>query len=284
MWRAYYRLTKPGIIYGNVFTTVAGFLFASELRIDPVLLIAVVAGMALVIAGACVFNNVIDRDIDARMERTKDRATVTGLITVPTALAYGGVLSLAGFTALLFHTNLPTTLVALTGFVTYVFLYSFSKRITRLHTLIGSISGAVPILAGYVAVTAHIDSAGIILFLILVLWQMPHFYSIAFYRLHEYAAAGIPLLPSVKGAHLTKIVILAYIIVFVLAESSLTLLGYTGFVYLGVVLAFGVSWLVRALKGFSAADDTEWGKSLFFFSINVLMAFSIALALSPILP
>lgn len=284
MWRAYYMLTKPGIVYGNLFTVLAGFLFASRLHIEPVLLISVLAGMAFIIAASCVFNNVIDRDVDAKMERTKDRAVVTGVVSVGRALIYGSILGMLGVVTLLFHVNVRTLGVALVGTVVYVLIYTYSKRVTRIHTLIGSISGAVPIVAGYSAYTNSIDTAAIILFFIMVLWQMPHFYAIALYRAHEYAAAGIPLLPSIKGAYITKVVITVYIVAFVCAETTLTLLGYTGFSYLALVLFFGVAWLLKALRGFRALDDVQWGKSVFFFSLNVLLAFCGGIAFGTLLP
>ncbi len=280
----YYRLTKPGIVYGNLFTVLAGYLFAARTSVSPVVLIAVLIGMALVIGGACVFNNVIDRDIDAKMERTQNRATVTGTISVRRALVFGMLLSICGGMILLFHTNPLTAAVGCAGFIAYVLIYSFSKRVTRTHTLIGSISGAVPILAGYTASTGRIDDAGIVLFLSMVLWQMPHFYSIALYRLNEYAAAGIPLLPSEKGAYLTKIVITVYIAAFILAELSLTVLGYTGYTYCVVVLFFGMSWLARALRGFSVPDDAVWAKELFLYSLKVLIAFCAAITFGALLP
>lgn len=278
MLRAYYRLTKPGIIYGNLYTAIAGYLFGSLLQISWPVFGAAMLGIALVIAGACVFNNILERDIDAKMERTKDRATATGRITVPRASAFGALLSLFGFTMLYLYVNVLTVLVVLMGFVVYVVVYGYAKRVTRSHTLIGSIAGAVAITAGYTAATNTIDTKAVLIFLILVLWQMPHFYAIAIYRLREYSAAGIPLLPSAVGARTTKVIIAVYIAAFVGAESLLTILGYTGYTYLAVVLGFGIAWFVRALQGFSAEDDELWARQLFFFSIQVLLAFCVALS------
>ncbi len=278
MVRAYYRLAKPGIVYGNLYTLIAGYLFGSHLSIDWWILAASMLGISLVIAGACVFNNVLERDLDAKMERTRERATVTGVISVPHALAYGGLLSLFGFATLFLYVNTLSGIVALVGFIVYVFMYGYAKRVTRTHTLIGSIAGAVSITAGYTAATNTIDTAGILLFCIMVLWQMPHFYAIAIYRLRDYTAAGIPLLPSVAGIRATKIAIVVYIVAFVIAQSLLTVLGYTGYTYLAVVLGFGIAWFVRALRGFAATDDELWAKRLFFFSINVLLAFCVALS------
>lgn len=281
---AYYRLTKPGIIYGNLYTVLAGYLFASQLEISWPVLAAAMLGMALVIAGGCVFNNVLDRDIDAKMERTRTRATVTGAISVPQATAFGSLLALFGLTTLYLWVNPLTALVALTGLFFYVVVYGYAKRVTRTHTLIGSIAGAVPITAGYTAAMNALDTAAVLLFFILVLWQMPHFYAIAMYRLREYAAAGIPLLPVAVGARTTKIIIAVYIAAFVVAESLLTLLGYTGYTYLAVVLGFGSAWFVRAMRGFTAANDELWAKQLFFFSITVLLAFCAGISFGGLVP
>ncbi len=281
---AYYRLTKPGIIYGNLYTVLAGYLFASQLEISWPVLAAAMLGMALVIAGGCVFNNVLDRDIDAKMERTRTRATVTGAISVPQATAFGSLLALFGLTTLYLWVNPITALVALTGLFFYVVVYGYAKRVTRTHTLIGSIAGAVPITAGYTAAMNALDTAAVLLFFILVLWQMPHFYAIAMYRLREYATAGIPLLPAAVGARTTKIIIAVYIAAFVAAESLLTLLGYTGYTYLAVVLGFGSAWFVRAMRGFTAAEDELWAKQLFFFSITVLLAFCAGISFGGLVP
>ncbi len=279
MIRAYYRLTKPGIIYGNLYTAVAGYLFGSMLAISWPVFGAAMLGIALVIAGACVFNNILERDIDAKMERTKDRATVTGRIAITHAVTFGALLSLFGFTMLYLFVNVLTTLVVLLGFVVYVIVYGHAKRVTHSHTLIGSVAGAVAITAGYTAATNTIDTAAFLLFVTLVLWQMPHFYAIAIYRAREYAAAGIPLLPTIVGARRTKIIIAVYIAAFVCAEAMLTVFGYTGYTYLAIVLGFGLAWFVRAVQGFGADDTEHWAQHLFYFSIKVLLAFCVALVL-----
>ena len=279
MFRTYYKLTKPGIVYGNVFTVIAGFLFASKLQFSLVTLLAVIAGMAFVIAGSCVFNNVMDRNIDAQMERTRSRALVTGEIAVRNALLYGGALFMLGVSLLTLYTNALTAGVALFGAVFYVLIYGYAKRVSQLGTIVGSVSGAVPILAGYTAYSSSIGTPGILLFIILVLWQMPHFYAIAIYRLRDYEAAGIPVLPATIGVHKTKIAIIAYIVVFLFAEATLFVVGEVGYVYLILVGGFGIAWLARAWSGLHASDDVAWAKGVFLFSIRVLVAFSVAISI-----
>ncbi len=283
MVRAYYKLIKPGIVYENLFTVLAGYLFATHFHISWSVLIGALLGMGCVIAGSCVLNNILDRGIDSKMARTKERGTVTGAISLPSALVFASVLLLCGIGLLYSFTNLLTLCVALIGAFFYVVVYGAAKRWNRTHTLVGSIAGAVPIVSGYTAATGVIGVPGFILFVILVLWQMPHFYAIALYRADEYRAAGIPLLPDVAGPYLTKMVMVTYIVGFVIAEVSLTVLGYTGYTYLAVVLGFGIAWFFRAVQGFKAADDVEWAKQQFYFSIKVLTWFCIALAVGSVL-
>lgn len=282
--KTYYRLTKPGIVYGNLMFAAAGFLLAADGHIKFGLLLAALGGQALVIASACVFNNIIDRDVDSRMARTKKRAMVQKTIPLAAALAYGSILGIIGFSLLSLFTNWLTVLVVLTGFIVYVFIYAAAKRWNEQGTLIGSVSGSVPPVAGYVAVTDHLDGGALLLFLILTFWQMPHFYAIATYRLKEYRAAGLPVLTVKRGIRAAKIQAVIYIIGFIIVSALLSLYGYTGYVYLVVMLGLGLAWLRLALKGFWAKDDNKWGKQVFLFSLLITVVFSSLLALNAWLP
>jgi len=282
--RAYYRLTKPGIVYGNDLTAAGGFLLASRSHIDFGLLLAMLVGLSLVIASACVFNNYIDRDIDKKMSRTKNRALVSGQISGPAALSFASVLLIFGVLILGFFTNLLTMLIALAAVFAYVVLYGIGKRRTVHGTLIGTVSGAAPPVVGYVAANGHLDGASLILYLILVCWQMPHFYAIAMYRLKDYKAAGLPVLPAVKGMRRTKLEILVYTFLFVLAVVALSAAGYTGLSFLVVMSGLGLYWLWRGLSGFNAKDDAKWGRQMFGFSLIVLLSLSIMLSIGTRLP
>ncbi|HSH55271.1 MAG TPA: UbiA family prenyltransferase, partial [Candidatus Limnocylindrales bacterium] len=168
MFKTYYQLTKPGIIYGNLLTAIGGFLYASEGRIDILLLLALAVGMSLVIASGCVFNNYLDRDIDAKMQRTQKRALVSAEISTQNALIYGAVLGISGAAILALYTNLTTLLLGIVGFVSYVGLYTYLKRRTIHGTLIGTIPGATPLIAGYTAVNGQLGLDALLLFLIMV--------------------------------------------------------------------------------------------------------------------
>jgi protoheme IX farnesyltransferase len=282
--KTYYRLTKPGIIYGNLMFAAAGFLLAADGHIDFGLLAAALGGQAFVIAAACVFNNVIDRGIDSRMARTKKRALVKKTVSVPSALIYGTVLGVIGFSLLILFTNWLTVGIILAAFIIYVGVYAVAKRRSVQGTVVGSLAGSAPPVAGYCAVTDHFDGGALLLFLILTFWQMPHFYAIATYRLKDYRSAGLPVLTVKKGIKAAKRQIVAYIIAFIAAAVLLNVYGYTGYTYLIVMLALGLAWLRLGFMGFRTDNDAKWGKQVFLFSLLITVTFSILLSVNAWLP
>jgi protoheme IX farnesyltransferase len=278
----YYYLTKPGIVYGNLINALAGFLLACRWHINLNLLLATIFGIGLVIGSACVFNNYIDRDIDRKMLRTKKRALARGTISGSSALIYGLILGLTGFYLLSVATNLITVLLGLIGFADYVVIYTLSKRRFTQGTLLGSISGAIPPAAGYTAVTGHFNFEALLLFLILVLWQMPHFYCIAVYRYEDYKSAGIPVLPVSKSINLTRKRIMFYILAFTIAAMCLTFFGYTGYIYLVAVTFIGAFWLGLGFKSYKM-DEKAWARRMFFISLVVICALSLMISIGNIL-
>ncbi len=279
MIKAYYQLTKPGIIYGNAINAIAGFLLASKGHFKLSLFIFVLIGESLVVASACVYNNYIDRDVDTKMSRTKKRSMAVREIPVKKALVYAAVLGTVGFSVLIIHTNWLTTLIGLVGFVDYIVLYSYSKRHSIYGTIVGSISGATPPIAGYCAVTNHFDVAAVILFITFALWQMPHFYAIAMRRFSDYKAAEIPVLPVVKGMYITKINILVYIAAFTISAATLTAFGYTGYPYLVVILILGLTWLGIGIRNFKKLENKMWGRKMFLFSLIVVLLLDVMISL-----
>lgn len=272
--RAYYQLTKPGIIQGNLLTAVGGFFLASKGSIDIGTLLGLLAGMALVIGASCVFNSYMDRAIDALMQRTKSRATVSGILRTQSILIYGTMLALIGVLVLLLLTNWLTLMLGLIGFVSYVAVYTPAKHRTAYATLIGTVPGAIPPVAGYAAAGGKLDAGALLLFVILVCWQVPHFYAIAIRRKAEYEAAGVPVWPSVYGITSTKIQIVLFSIMFILSSVLLVAFKYVGYSFL-MITGMGLWWTYLCLKGFRAADDIKWAKSVFLFSLLILPAFSI---------
>lgn len=279
VFKDYYQLIKPGIIRGNAITATAGFLLAARGNVDIGLFWAMLGGLSFIIASACVFNNYIDRGIDKKMQRTKKRALAQGNISVISALVYGTVLGIAGVVLLTKYTNPLTLWLALFGFFAYVVLYGLAKRHTVHGTVVGSISGAIPPVVGYAAVSGSVDTASFILFLILIFWQMPHFYAIAIYRQKDYESAKIPVLPIIDGHQATKIQMLLYIAAFTLTASLLTLLGYASYIFLVVVLALGARWFWLGLGGFKVTDDDKWARKMFGFSLIVISLLCTTLAI-----
>ena len=284
MLRTYYLLTKPGIIFGNLITMTAGFLLGSRSDPDLGLFLATLAGLGLIIASACVFNNYIDRDIDKKMKRTKKRALASGLVSGRSALLFGTTLGISGVAILKAYTNDVALVLALIGFFVYVVMYGFWKRRSTIGTVVGSISGAIPPVVGYCAASNNFDTGALIFFLILVLWQMPHFYSIAMYRRDDYAKAGIPALPVKKGMEVTKIHILIFIVAYIVVVACLTLFDYTGNTYLVVGVVLGLIWLGYGIAGFKTDDDIKWARKMFRVSLIVLSITSVMIGLDSLLP
>lgn len=286
MIKQYLQVTKPGIIFGNLISVIGGFLLASQGNIDYRLFFIALLGVSLVVASGCVFNNVIDRDIDHKMERTKNRVLVKGLISAKVSLVYAILLGIAGFAALYIGANPLAMWLAVMGFIVYVGIYSlYMKRNSVYGTLIGSLSGAAPPVIGYCAVTGHFDAGALILLAIFSLWQMPHSYAIAIFRFKDYQAANIPVLPVVKGISVAKNHITIYIVAFMVATLMLTLGGYAGYKYLAVAAAVSLYWLGMALSGYKTeVDDRLWARKLFVFSIVAIIALSVMMSVDFITP
>lgn len=267
----------------NVMTAAAGFLLASKWHINWPLFLALLFGSTLVIASACVWNNLIDRELDRKMLRTKKRALPSGKVSIRSASILAALLGALGFW-ILFYTNWLTVAIIAIAYFSYVVVYGFAKRRTIHSTLIGTVPGAASLVAGYIAVTNYLDSAAIILFLIMVAWQMAHFYAISIYRLQDYTAAGVPVMPAKKGLRSTKLQMLFYIVLFVDAAILLTIAGYTGYIYLIAVEFLGIYWIWKAVQGFRTRDNEAWARDVFKFSLVVLLALSVLLSVGSVLP
>ena len=282
--KIYYTLAKPGIIYGNAITAIGGFFLAAAGHASFSVFVAMLVGISLVMASGCVFNNYLDRGIDALMARTKKRSLVSGEVSGQNALIYATILGILGSLILLLGTNLLTCFLGLFGLFMYVVVYAIGKRRSVHGTLIGSIAGAVPAVVGYCAVSNRFDLGALLLFLLMAIWQMPHFYAIAMYRLNDYAAASIPVLPSVKGMQATRMQIMIYITFFILINTLLTLFGYTHYLYLIIMTSLVAAWLVVGIRRFKLDSDPVWGRKMFRYSLVIITGFSIMIAVGPLLP
>ncbi|WP_226666163.1 heme o synthase [Metabacillus litoralis] len=282
VWKEFLALIKVGIVNSNAITTFTGIWLALYFsgkgfltNIDIVLFTMI--GSSLVIAGSCAINNYYDRDIDHLMERTKDRPTVTGKMNPIHALWIGIFLLTIGITFMLM-TTLTATLISLVGVVTYVFLYTmWSKRLYTINTVIGSVSGAVPPLIGWAAIDANLSVIAWVLFLIMFIWQPPHFLALAMRRTEEYRAANIPMLPVVHGFDITKRQIMVWIVCLLPLPFYLYELGI-GFVILATLLNIG--WIVMGIKNFKNKEqEMKWATKMFVYSINYLTILFVSMVL-----
>ena len=219
------------------------------------------------------------------MERTKKRPLVAGEVSGRGALLFSILLGVSGFGLLLATAHPLVTVVGLIGYIDYVWLYgAWSKRKSIHGTLVGSISGATPILAGYVAVSQQIDIGAVLVFTVLFLWQMPEFYSIAIYRLREYQAANVPVISVIKGVDTTKRQILGYTIAFVLTSLLLSIFGYTGIVYLVLMGLAGGYWIWWGVKGLQTDQADAWAKKMFHLALYILLLFCLLISIDAFLP
>ncbi|WP_400162546.1 heme o synthase [Brevibacillus sp. TJ4] len=282
-WRDYVQVTKPGITISNSMTTFAALWLASFGFPDWKLAILTLVGTALIIMSGCVLNNYYDRDLDLKMKRTMNRAIANGRISTRNALLLGIGLLLAGLAVLAVYANPLAAVWGLIGHIFYVLIYTPMKRVTTLNTVIGGVSGAVPPVIGWVAVTGTMDFAAWLLFLILFLWQPPHFLALAMMKTEEYRAGNLPMLPVVKGFAETKRQMFLWAAVLFPASLLLFLHANVGYFYLIVMAIMGLVYIVLLYKGFSAKDDMAWAKKLFGYSILYLTAFCAVIVISTML-
>ncbi|TPG68022.1 protoheme IX farnesyltransferase [Brevibacillus laterosporus] len=265
-------LTKPGLLRLNVFAVVAGFWVASKWSVDWLAMVWVLIGSTFMIASACVINNYWDRELDQKMERTKNRVMPTERLKPNFALAYGIMLGIIGTGLLFTLVNAVTGWLALLGWFVYIVIYTiWLKRSSTWSTSIGGISGAMPPVIGYCAVTNQVDIGAWLLFALLFLWQPAHFWSLGIRRVEEYRAAGFPLLPVVKGIKRTKLQMIPYVLLLIPAVILMFYYGYVGGIFLAVSVFGGVIWLVHTLWGLYVKDDENWAKTNFIISINYLL-------------
>jgi len=274
-------LIKVGIVNSNAITTFTGLWLAlhfSEMRffanLDIVFLTLI--GSSLIIAGSCSLNNYIDRDIDPLMERTKGRPTVTGRVQ-PAKVAFLGFAFIGIGSVLLFMTTVTAGIIGLIGVFSYVVLYSmWSKRLYVSNTIVGSISGAVPPLIGWAAVDANLSIMAWVLFLIMFIWQPPHFYALAMRRAEEYRAASIPMLPVVKGFDRTKKSIMLWITALLPLPFLLFDLGIP---FLILATALNIGWLFLGVYARKFKDDIKWAKLMFVYSLQYLTILFVAMVI-----
>jgi heme o synthase len=262
----YVALTKPGIMALLLVTTLGAMLIASQATPAFGLVLLTMLGGVLTAGGANVLNCYIDRDIDARMPRTRKRGTANGRISPVAALTFGIALTVAGFLVLGLWVNWLAAFLALAGNFYYVFIYTlWLKRSTPHNIVIGGAAGAVPPLVGWAAVTGTLAAPAWILFAIIFYWTPPHFWALALLKQGEYGRVGVPMLPVVAGEMETRRQIFMYTIMLAAVSLLLAPFGMSWIYLLGAIVLGG--WFLKLAWQLLTDPSKALARKTFFYSI-----------------
>ena len=273
----FYALTKPRVVSLIVFTAVIGMFLATPGMVPVRILLAATLGIALVAGAAAAVNCLVEQKIDALMARTRFRPLPRGQITTLETLMFSGAVGGIGL-ALLYHgVNALTMWLTLATFVGYAVVYTvILKPMTPQNIVIGGASGAMPPILGWAAVTGDVTPQALTLFLIIFAWTPPHFWALALYRKHEYARAGVPMLPVTHGDHFTRLHVLLYTIVLLGCSVLPFVSRLSGLPYLAAALVLDAWFLFYAIKIYTDYSDAL-ARRTFRFSILYLTLIFVAL-------
>jgi protoheme IX farnesyltransferase len=247
----YIELTKPRITWLILMSTAIGFYFglAKPSSIQWMVLLHTVLGTGLIASGTAALNQWYERGADAKMRRTMGRPIPTGRVTARRALAFGVLLSIAGFVELWLGANLLTALLGAFTLITYLFAYTPLKQRSKHSTTVGAIPGAMPPLIGFAAAAGTLTAEAWVLYAILFFWQFPHFYAIAWMYRDDYARAGIQMLPVVEpDGESTARQILLYALLLIPVSMAPKMLGMAGNIYTVGALALGAMFLYSGVR------------------------------------
>jgi len=283
-WRDYLELCKPGVVALMVFTAVVGMLLATPGDIPWNALTIGNLGIALSAGSAAAVNHLVDRQVDARMARTRKRPLPTGHIQTGNAVTFAALLGALGLGILYFLVNPLTAYLTFASLIGYAFIYTlYLKRATPQNIVIGGAAGAAPPVLGWTAVTGTVDPNALLLFLIIFVWTPPHFWALAVHRREEYARVNIPMLPVTHGDRFTRWQILFYTLLLLAVSVLPFVTGMSGWVYLVGALGFGAAYLYYAVALLVSANPRLPMKA-FGYSIVYLMGIFAALLLDAYLP
>jgi len=279
-WQDYLELTKPRVVALMMITTWVGMLLASPVYEFPWFVFCFgTIGIAFSAGSAAVVNHLVERHIDIHMRRTHNRPIATGRILPKNAFIFSFILGGVGLSILTLLINPLTACLTLISLVGYALFYTlFLKRATPQNIVIGGLAGAAPPLLGWTSVTADISAFSLLLVLIIFIWTPPHFWALAIYRYDDYAKAKLPMLPVTHGVAFTKLCILLYTILLLLATILPYLIGACGMMYLTCAIGLGVGFCYYAVKLYFS-NDPILALHTFTYSIIYLMALFLGLLL-----
>ncbi|MEH2287615.1 heme o synthase [Nostoc sp.] len=271
--QSYYQLTKPRIIPLLLITTAGSMWIAAKGEVDPLLLLVTLTGGTMAAASAQTINCVYDRDIDYDMERTRHRPMPSGKVQPRDALIFAIALATISFTLLAVFANLLAALLAFSGIVFYILVYThWLKRHTTQNIVVGGAAGAIPALVGWAAVTGTLSWSAWLIFAIVFLWTPPHFWALALMIRDDYAKVGIPMLPVIEGDTVTVKQIWYYTLVTVFATVLLVYpLGTSGILYAAIALSLGGLFIYKSWRLLQHPEDRTVARDLFLYSISYMM-------------
>ena len=279
-FRDYLTLCKPRVVLLMLLTAWAGMYLAAQSTIPASLWIYATLGIALMSGAAATLNHIIDHRIDAIMERTKQRPLATGKLSLRAAGIFAFVQGSIGFLVLLFCVNQLTAILTLLAAIGYSAVYSiYLKRATSQNIVIGGLSGAMPPLLGWTAVSGQLDPESWLLVLIIFTWTPAHFWALCLHRLEEYRSANIPMLPVTHGIPFTKLNIVFYSLLTISCSLLPYAIGMSGQLYFISALILNIGLIGYALKLQFAKKDHLIALKTFKYSLVYLTGLFIAILL-----
>lgn len=274
-------LTKPRITVNVVISAATG-IFLAPGHLGWVRTVVALLGTALVVGGANTLNCYVERDTDARMWRTRNRALAAGRLEPREGLLLGLLLALVAVPLLSLVLNPLTGFLALLALVSYVWVYTPLKQKTPAALLVGAVPGAIPPLLGWTAVTGHADLGGLLLFAVMFVWQLPHFLAITLYLKEDYARGGHRVMPLVRGEKLARLHLLLWTLLLVPTSFSFVFFHLAGPVYAVTAAVLGAGFIVMALRGLkvqSGPENVRTARRIFHYSIvYMLLLFGVLVA------
>ncbi len=277
--RQFYALTKPRVTMLAVFCAVIGMFLATPGMVPWRVLFAGTAGIALLAGAAFAINCLIEREIDAKMARTRWRPLARGELTSLQTIVFAGVIGGIGMFLLYRYVNALTMWLTFGTFVGYAVIYTILlKPATPQNIVIGGLSGAMPPLLGWTAVTGEVAPEALLLVLIIYAWTPPHFWALALYRTEDFTRAGLPMLPVTHGQKFTRLHVLLYTLVLIASTLLPFVYGMSGWIYLVAVLALDGMFLYYAVRIYTHYSD-RLAQQMFRYSVVYLAGLFSALLL-----
>jgi protoheme IX farnesyltransferase len=278
VWRDYYDLCKPRVILLLIITAMVGVLLASPVgELSIFILLVSSLGIGLGASAGAVINQVVERESDAKMARTKNRPLPQGRVEQKNAFIFALMLAAGSVFVLTAWINVLTAILTFASMIGYAVIYTmYLKKATPQNIVIGGLAGATPPLLGWVAVTNSVDPQGLLLVLIIYTWTPPHFWALAIHRRDDYAKVNLPMLPVTHGIKFTKYSILGYTIIMILVTLLPYLIFMSGWIYLVSAIILNLYFLYMVLLLMFSKKENVAMKT-FVYSINYLLLLFVSM-------